>query len=53
MIQRAFKLGFERASLILSQLEEAGVIEKENGIMPRRILMSMEQFIKFISDNIK
>ena len=53
MIQRAFKLGFERASLILSQLEEAGVIEKENGIMPRLILMSMEQFIKFISDNIK
>lgn len=44
MIQRVFKIGFNRAVRIVDQLEAAGVVGAEEGIKPRRILISMEQF---------
>ncbi len=44
MLQRAFKLGFNRAARIMDSLAEAGVVGEEDGTKPREILMTMEQF---------
>ncbi len=44
MLQRMFKIGFNRAARIMDQLCEAGVVGPEEGTKPRRILMSMETF---------
>ena len=44
MLQRMFKIGFNRAARIMDQLAEAGVVGEEEGTKPRKILMSMEQF---------
>ncbi len=42
MLQRNFKIGFNRAARIMDQLEEAGVVGPEEGTKPRRVLISME-----------
>lgn len=44
MIQRMFKVGFNRASRIIEQLEKAGVVGPDEGTKPRKVLMSIEQF---------
>lgn len=48
MLQRIFKIGFNRAARIMDQLAEAGVVGEEEGIKPRRILMSMKEFERYI-----
>ena len=50
MIQRCFKIGFNRAARILDQLYEAGVIGKEDGIQPRKIIMNPDEFDDLISN---
>lgn len=52
MLQRVFKIGFNRAARIVDQLEEAGVVGAEEGTKPRRILMSMEEFQNYLEENI-
>ncbi|MCM1182287.1 MAG: DNA translocase FtsK [Roseburia sp.] len=52
MLQRVFKIGFNRAARIVDQLEEAGVVGAEEGTKPRRILMSMEQFENYVEENV-
>ncbi len=52
MLQRVFKIGFNRAARIVDQLEEAGVVGAEEGTKPRRILMSMEQFENYVEENL-
>ncbi len=47
MLQRYFKIGFNRAARIMDQLEEAGVVGPEEGTKPRKILMSPEQFAQY------
>ncbi len=44
MLQRAFKIGFNRAARIMDQLCEAGVVGEEEGTKPRKILMSLDEF---------
>ncbi len=44
MLQRMFKIGFNRAARIMDQLAEAGVVGEEEGTKPRKILMTMEEF---------
>ncbi len=44
MLQRAFKIGFNRAARIMDQLADAGVVGGEEGTKPRKILMTMEEF---------
>ncbi|MGN0132843.1 MAG: DNA translocase FtsK 4TM domain-containing protein [Lachnospiraceae bacterium] len=44
MLQRVFKIGFNRAARIMDQLEEVGVVGPEEGTKPRRVLMTEEQF---------
>ncbi len=48
MLQRVFKIGFNRAARIMDQLCEAGVVGEEEGTKPRKILMSIEQFEAYI-----
>ena len=47
MLQRVFKIGFNRAARIMDQLAEAGVVGEEEGTKPRKVLMSMEQFEQY------
>ena len=48
MLQRVFKIGFNRAARIMDQLAEAGVVGEEEGTKPRKVLMSMEKFEEFL-----
>ena len=52
MLQRVFKIGFNRAARIMDQLAEAGVVGEEEGTKPRKVLMSMEQFEQYIDEYI-
>lgn len=51
MLQRMFKIGFNRAARIMDQLCEAGVVGGEEGTKPRKILMSPEEFEQYIEEN--
>lgn len=48
MLQRVFKIGFNRAARIMDQLSDAGVVGEEEGTKPRKVLMSLEQFENFL-----
>lgn len=50
MLQRVFKIGFNRAARIMDQLCEAGVVGEEEGTKPRKILMSSEQFDEYVDE---
>ncbi|MBR5800215.1 MAG: DNA translocase FtsK [Lachnospiraceae bacterium] len=50
MLQRVFKIGFNRAARIMDQLCEAGVVGEEEGTKPRKVLMSMEQFEQYVDE---
>ena len=50
MLQRAFKIGFNRAARIMDQLSEAGVVGPEEGTKPRKVLMSMEEFENYVEE---
>lgn len=52
MLQRVFKIGFNRAARIVDQLEEAGVVGAEEGTKPRKVLMSMEQFENYLEETV-
>lgn len=49
MVQRAFRVGFNRAARIMDQLADAGVVGEEEGTKPRKVLMSAEQFEQYIA----
>lgn len=49
MLQRMFKIGFNRASRIVDQLEKAGIVGPDEGTKPRKVLMTMEEFDKIMS----
>ena len=44
MLQRMFKIGFNRAARIMDQLADAGVVGEEEGTKPRKVLMTMDEF---------
>ena len=50
MLQRVYKIGFNRAARIMDQLSEAGVVGPEEGTKPRKVLMSMEEFDTYIEE---
>lgn len=52
MLQRVFKIGFNRAARIMDQLAEAGVVGEEEGTKPRKVLMSPEQFEQYIEESL-
>lgn len=52
MLQRVFKIGFNRAARIMDQLADAGVVGEEEGTKPRKVLMSPEEFENFIEESV-
>ena len=52
MLQRVFKIGFNRAARIMDQLCEAGVVGEEEGTKPRKVLMSPEEFEQFVEETV-
>ncbi len=50
MLQRVFKIGFNRAARIVDQLCEYGVVGDEEGTKPRKVLMSLEQFENLLEE---
>ena len=50
MLQRVYKIGFNRAARIMDQLSEAGVVGPEEGTKPRKVLMSLEEFEQYIDE---
>lgn len=43
MLQRTFRIGFNRASRLMEQLYERGVVGAEEGSKPRRVLLTQEE----------
>ena len=52
MLQRMFKIGFNRAARLMDQLCEAGVVGPEEGTKPRKVLMSLEEFENYIEESL-
>lgn len=50
MLQRMFKIGFNRAARIMDQLADAGIVGPEEGTKPRQILMSPEQLEEYFEE---
>lgn len=48
ILQRVYRIGFNRAARIMDQLEEAGVMGPEEGTKPRKVLMTMDEFEEFL-----
>ena len=51
MLQRMYKIGFNRAARIMDQLADAGVVGPEEGTKPRKILMTQEEFQNYLDEN--
>ena len=51
MLQRMFKIGFNRAARIMDQLHSAGIVGPEEGTKPRKILMTMEELETYLEEN--
>ena len=52
MLQRMFKIGFNRAARIIDQLAEAGIVGPEEGTKPRKILMTPEQLDQYLEETL-
>lgn len=50
MLQRMFKVGFNRAARIVDQLAAAGIVGPEEGTKPRKVLMSSEQLESYFEE---
>ncbi|MCM1388336.1 MAG: DNA translocase FtsK [Bacillus sp. (in: Bacteria)] len=50
MLQRVFKIGFNRAARIMDQLCEAGVVGEEEGTKPRKVLMTEDEFEQLVEE---
>ncbi len=50
MLQRVYKIGFNRAARIMDQLYDAGVVGPEEGTKPRKVIMSVEEFEQYIEE---
>lgn len=50
MLQRVYKIGFNRAARIMDQLSEAGVVGPEEGTKPRKVIMSLEEFENYVDE---
>lgn len=50
MLQRMFRIGFNRAARIMDQLHAAGVVGAEEGTKPRQVLMTLEEFDAYVEN---
>lgn len=47
-LQRHLRIGFNRAARIMDQLYAAGVVSKDEGTKPRKVLMKTEEFEEYL-----
>ena len=50
MLQRVFKIGFNRAARLMDQLAEVGVVGEEEGTKPRKVLMTETEFEQLVEE---
>lgn len=50
MLQRVFKIGFNRAARIMDQLYTYGVVGEDEGTKPRKIVMTMDEFEQLLEE---
>lgn len=51
MLQRYYKIGFNRAGRIMDQLSQAGVVGPEIGTKPRKIEMTLDEFEAYLKEH--
>ena len=44
MLQRAFRIGFNRAARLIEAMSERGVVGPDEGSKPRKVLMTKEEY---------
>ena len=50
MLQRSLRIGFNRASRLMDQLYESGVVGPETGTKARKIMMTMDEFEEMLKN---
>jgi S-DNA-T family DNA segregation ATPase FtsK/SpoIIIE len=45
MLQRQFRIGYNRASRLMEELENRGIVGPEDGVKPRKITITREEYI--------
>jgi len=51
MIQRRFRVGFNRAARIIEQLQDAGFVGPDEGSKPRKVLLTKEEYYQLKNGN--
>ena len=51
MLQRRFRIGYNRAARLIDLMEERGIIGPADGMRPRKVLMSVDQFEQLKSES--
>ncbi|MBQ2096350.1 MAG: DNA translocase FtsK, partial [Firmicutes bacterium] len=51
MLQRRFRIGYNRAARLIDMMEERGIIGPADGMRPRKVLLSVEQFEQLESES--
>ncbi len=46
MLQRRFRIGYNRAARLVDMMEDRGIIGPSDGSRPRKVLMSLDQFLQ-------
>ena len=46
MLQRRFRIGYNRAARIVDEMEERGIIGPQDGSRPRQVLLTEEELEK-------
>lgn len=46
MLQRRFRIGYNRAARLVDVMEERGIIGPSDGSRPRKVMMSLDQFLQ-------
>jgi S-DNA-T family DNA segregation ATPase FtsK/SpoIIIE len=50
MLQRRFRIGYNRAARIMDMMESRGIVSTQDGSRPRQVLMSKEEFEQMKND---
>ena len=50
MLQRMYRIGFNRAARMIDQMQEYGIVSGEQGTKPRNVLVSKEQLEEILKD---